>query len=47
LLDGFVNGKTLMANIMLNLPHVIIDAWMLGLVDRGGGIRGVLQPARA
>lgn len=31
LLYGLVNGKTLMANVMLNLPHVIIGAWMLTL----------------
>ena len=31
LLYGFVNGKGLTANILLNLPHVIISAWMLGL----------------
>jgi hypothetical protein len=35
LLYGFVNDKTLMQNIMLNLPHVIIGAWMLGLAYRG------------
>ena len=45
LLYGFVNDKTLMANIMLNIPHVIIGTWMLGLVYRGGGIRGVLAPS--
>lgn len=47
LLYGFVNDKTLMGNIMLNLPHVIIGAWMLGLVYRGGGIGGVLRPQAA
>jgi hypothetical protein len=31
LLYGFVNDKTLMQNIMLNLPHVLIAIWMLGL----------------
>lgn len=35
LLFGFVNDKTLMQNVMLNLPHVIIGAWMLGLTYRG------------
>jgi hypothetical protein len=47
LLYGFVNDKGLVANVMLNLPHVIIGAWMLGLVYRSRGIDGVLQPQPA
>jgi len=47
LLYGFVNDKGPVANPMLNLPHVVIGAWMLGLVYRSRGIDGVLQPQTA
>ena len=38
LLYGFVNGKGLTANVLLNLPHVLISVWMLGLAYRRGGV---------
>ena len=32
LINGFIVGKPLMSNIMLNLPHVLIATIMLGMV---------------
>lgn len=32
LINGFINHKPLMSNIMLNLPHVLIATIMLGMV---------------
>jgi hypothetical protein len=32
LINGFINHKPLMSNIMLNLPHVLIATVMLGMV---------------
>jgi hypothetical protein len=32
LINGFINHKPFMSNIMLNLPHVIIATIMLGMV---------------
>jgi hypothetical protein len=35
LVAGFVQHKPLMSNILLNIPHVILSAIMLGLAYRG------------
>jgi hypothetical protein len=32
LINGFINGKPLMSNVMLNLPHVLIAVIMLSMV---------------
>jgi hypothetical protein len=45
LLYGTVNGKGWTANILLNLPHVIISAWMLGLAYARGRAVPAAAPA--
>jgi hypothetical protein len=52
LINGFINRKPLMSNIMLNLPHVLIAVIMLSMVywlapreDRR--LSAVLRPATA
>jgi len=51
LLYGTVNGKGWTANILLNLPHVAISIWMLGLAymrprDATSAARFEAAPAR-